>query len=98
MTGMATAPDEKPLPGGNVSASVVRVGDTVRRPAGFWSRSVDALLRHLNAVGYEGAPRSLGFDELGLSLRIVSSAAAQSRSGLAPGSARAVASLDGAGS
>jgi hypothetical protein len=26
---------------------------------------VDALLRHLNAVGYEGAPRSLGFDELG---------------------------------
>lgn len=53
------------LTGGNVSTRVVRVGNTVRRPAGFWSASVDALLRHLNEVGYEGAPRSLGFDGLG---------------------------------
>jgi Ser/Thr protein kinase RdoA (MazF antagonist) len=57
--------EEQPLTGGNVGAGVVRVGDTVRRPAGFWSSSVDALLRHLESVGYAGAPRSLGFDELG---------------------------------
>lgn len=56
---------EEPLTGGNVGTAVVRVGDTVRRPGGNWSPSVDALLRHLNEVGYEGAPRSLGFDELG---------------------------------
>lgn len=56
---------EQPLTGGNVGTGIVRVGDTVRRPPGFWSPAVDTLLRHLNAVGYEGAPRSLGFDELG---------------------------------
>lgn len=53
------------LGGGNVGTEVVRVGDTVRRPSGPWSASVDALLSHLNAVGYEAAPRTLGFDELG---------------------------------
>jgi hypothetical protein len=62
---VASGRDEQPLAGGNVSGSVVRVGDTVRRPAGPWSLSVDALLRHLNAVGYEGAPRTLGFDNQG---------------------------------
>jgi Ser/Thr protein kinase RdoA (MazF antagonist) len=56
---------EQPLTGGNVSAGIVRVGDTVRRPAGFWSRSVDAFLRHLEDVGFDGAPRSLGFDGSG---------------------------------
>jgi Phosphotransferase enzyme family len=65
MAGVPTTPEEQPLTGGNVSGSVVRVGDTVRRPAGAWSPSVDALLRHLNAVGYEGAPRTLGFDNQG---------------------------------
>ncbi len=65
MAGMPGDSEEQPLSGGNVGTAVVRVGDTVRRPAGFWSASVDALLCHLNAVGYEGAPRSLGFDELG---------------------------------
>lgn len=62
---MGSGPDEVPLTGGNVGVGIVRVGDTVRRPAGFWSTSVDALLRHLNAVGYPGAPRTLGFDERG---------------------------------
>lgn len=65
MTVVAATSDEQPLGGGNVSAGVVRVGDTVRRPAGFWSPSVDAFLRHLNSVGYEGASRALGFDEQG---------------------------------
>lgn len=58
-------PEEEPLSGGNVSAGVVRVGDTVRRPAGPWTPAVHALLDHLHAVGFEGAPRPLGIDERG---------------------------------
>jgi hypothetical protein len=38
---------EHPLDGGNVAAGVVRVGDTVRKPAGFWTPAVDALLAEL---------------------------------------------------
>lgn len=36
---------------------VVRVGDTVRRPTGPWTPGVHALLHHLEAVGFDGAPR-----------------------------------------
>ena len=43
----------------------VRVGDTVRRPPGSSGEAVVALLRHLEAVGFDGAPRHLGTDELG---------------------------------
>ncbi len=57
--------DEEPLLGGNTHDAVVRVGDTVRRPAGEWTPGVHALLRHLEAVGFEGAPRPLGLDEQG---------------------------------
>ncbi|WP_211261641.1 phosphotransferase [Pseudonocardia acaciae] len=57
--------EEEPLTGGNTSAGVVRVGNTVRRPAGPWTPSVQALLTHLRAVGYPGAPRPLGVDERG---------------------------------
>jgi hypothetical protein len=35
-----------PLGGGNMSSGVVRVGDTVRRPAGPWTPAVHALLTH----------------------------------------------------
>jgi len=55
---------EMPL-GGNVTHGVVRIGDTVRRPAMPWSASVDALLANLRDVGFEGAPRALGYDETG---------------------------------
>lgn len=44
---------------------VVRVGDTIRRPAEPWTPTVHALLRHLEAVGFPYAPRPLGFDEQG---------------------------------
>ena len=57
-------PDEQPL-AGNVTAGVVRIGDTVRRPAGPWTAAVDALLLHLEAVGFTGAPRALGTDAQG---------------------------------
>jgi hypothetical protein len=56
---------EIPLAGGNVSASVVRVGATVRKPASPSSAAVEALLEHLASVGFDGAPRALGRDERG---------------------------------
>ena len=43
----------------------VRVGDTVRRLAGSSGAAVEALLRHLEAVGFDGAPRHLGTDDRG---------------------------------
>ncbi|WP_431943338.1 phosphotransferase [Micromonospora marina] len=57
--------EEVPLSGGNVTAGVVRVGDTVRRQAGPWTPAVHALLDHLWSVGFRGAPRPLGVDENG---------------------------------
>lgn len=54
------------LAGGTANqGQVVRVGDTVRRPQRPWSPSTHALLRHLEAVGFDGAPRFLGVDSLG---------------------------------
>jgi Ser/Thr protein kinase RdoA (MazF antagonist) len=50
---------------GNVTDGVVRVGGTVRRPAGPWTGAVDALLKHLAEVGFAAAPRLLGRDEQG---------------------------------
>jgi hypothetical protein len=39
---------------------VVRSGHTVRRPAGPWTVTVHALLRHLEQVGFTGCPRVVG--------------------------------------
>lgn len=50
---------------GNATTGVVRVGNTVRRPVGPWTASVDLLLEHLHAVGFTAAPRPLGRDEQG---------------------------------
>ena len=62
----AAVDDEQPLAGGvDPSAGVVRVGDTVRRPAGGSSDAVRRLLLHLESVGFDGAPRFLGTDEKG---------------------------------
>ncbi len=44
---------------------VFRVGDTVRKPARVTSHATAALLDHLHDVGFDGAPRFLGFDALG---------------------------------
>jgi len=51
------------LAGGNVAEGVVRVGDTVRKPATAATPAVEALLRHLD--GFAGAPRTFGRDERG---------------------------------
>jgi hypothetical protein len=56
---------ETPLSGGNMTTGVVQVGDTVRRPPGPWTPAVHALLAHLHAAGFDGAPRPLGIDERG---------------------------------
>jgi hypothetical protein len=54
------------LPGGLANRGrVVRVGDTVRRPARPTGGSTHALLRYLEARGFPGAPRYLGMDEEG---------------------------------
>ena len=54
---------EVPLTGGNITNGVVRVGDTVRRPRRESSPFIERLLRHLEGVGFEGAPRWLGVDQ-----------------------------------
>jgi hypothetical protein len=53
---------EVPLIGGDMTDGVVRVGRTVRRPMRPHTPAVHALLRHLEAVGFDGAPRVLGVD------------------------------------
>jgi len=54
------------MPGGIGNGGlVVRAGDTVRRPVGPQTAAVEALLRHLERAGFDGAPRHLGYDERG---------------------------------
>ncbi|MHB2028643.1 MAG: phosphotransferase enzyme family protein [Acidimicrobiales bacterium] len=57
--------EELRLSGGNVTSLVVKVGDTVRRPVTTSSTSVDDLLAHLARVGFDSAPRALGYDDTG---------------------------------
>lgn len=58
------APPEEVLLGGTANRGrVVRVGDTVRRPRTAASHAVHAVLRHLEQVGFTGAPRLLGTDD-----------------------------------
>jgi Phosphotransferase enzyme family len=56
---------EEILHGGNVSGRVVRIGETVRKPATQATPGVDMFLQHLEASGFRGAPRSFGRDEQG---------------------------------
>jgi hypothetical protein len=59
------AQPEVPLQGGCLTRGVVRVGETVRRPATPASPFTARLLRHLEDVGFTGAPRYLGHDDCG---------------------------------
>jgi Ser/Thr protein kinase RdoA (MazF antagonist) len=68
MTGSADAGDRAtplPLTGGRITQGIVRIGDTVRRPASPASPFVAELLALLTARGFTGAPRYLGRDEAG---------------------------------
>lgn len=57
---------EIPLLGGTANLGRVhRVRDTVRRPLRPTSAATHALLRHLEDVGFDGAPRVLGIDDRG---------------------------------
>jgi aminoglycoside phosphotransferase (APT) family kinase protein len=57
---------EVTLVGGTANRGrVVRIGDTVRRPQRPSGPATHALLRHLEQVGFPGAPRFLGVDEQG---------------------------------
>lgn len=60
---MAVSTDETPLVIWGNGATVPKAHlrqDVVLHAAGPWSRSVMALLKHLEAVGFEGAPRPVG--------------------------------------
>ncbi|WP_024286015.1 phosphotransferase [Cellulomonas sp. KRMCY2] len=57
--------DSEALTGGNVTVGLVRIGGTVRRPAGPQTPAVHALLTHLADVGFRNAPRSHGLDDAG---------------------------------
>lgn len=65
MDGIGSGQAEERLVGGAQTAGVVRVGDTVRYRAHRRSEFVDRLLRHLERVGFDGAPRALGYDAQG---------------------------------
>ena len=56
-------PEPQPLPGATANRGrVVRVGDTVRRPLAPCWPATHALLGHLAAAGFDGAPRLLAAD------------------------------------
>jgi phosphotransferase family enzyme len=62
--GHESLPDGAPLPGGTANRGlVIRVGDTVLRPAAPCWPATHALLAHLCAAGFDGAPRVLAVDE-----------------------------------
>lgn len=56
---------EVELPRGDVTEGVVRIGSTVRRPVQPQSEAVMDYLKHLESVGFSGAPRYLGRDRSG---------------------------------
>ena len=54
-------PDSVYMDGGR-PGQIRRAGGLVHRPAGPWSPSVQALLRHLRTQGFSAAPQPFGFD------------------------------------
>jgi Ser/Thr protein kinase RdoA (MazF antagonist) len=55
----------EPLVGDGVTPGIVRIGDTVRRPARPFTATVQAYLAHLHSAGFPAAPVPLGTDEQG---------------------------------
>jgi hypothetical protein len=44
---------------------IIRIGDTVHRPTGWWTPAVHKLLQYLESAGFKYSPRVLGFDDQG---------------------------------
>ena len=87
---------EVPLAGGT-HGPVVRVGETVRRLARPQTPAVQALLRHLEQAGCDGAPRALGVDARGREVLsyIPGEVVGQRGAGVPPAFVRADATLEG---
>ena len=49
----------------NEKHPILRIGNTVHRPVGWWTPAVHKLLRYLESVGFKYSPRVLGFDSKG---------------------------------
>jgi hypothetical protein len=62
---MMSAGSEIPLNGGRVTKGIVRIGDTIRRPPRPNAEFIHALLNHLAAAEFTGAPHFLGVDDDG---------------------------------
>ena len=63
MSHVPPTPDTQHLTGG--VNQLTRVADKVLRPTGPWTPAVHALLNHLAATGFTGAPRAHGIDAEG---------------------------------
>lgn len=62
---MTDSPLSEPLSGGVTNAgSIIRIGDTIRRPRSPGSEVVEALLLHLEKAGWPHSPRFLGVDDV----------------------------------
>lgn len=59
------SPRPQPLVGGRSTDGIVRIGGMVHRPMSTRAPFVRDLLRHLEAVGFTGAPRYRGVDPEG---------------------------------
>jgi hypothetical protein len=71
------SPDGQLLCGGTANQGrVVRVGDTVQRPTAPCARGPHALLDHLSAAGFDGAPRVLAADRVTETLTYIAGRAA----------------------
>lgn len=55
---------DEELTGGNMNI-IVRIGDTVRRPSGPWTKNIHALLEHVRHRGVTWVPRAHGMDDQG---------------------------------
>lgn len=50
---------------GDDKRPIIRIDNTVHRPAEWWTPAVHELLNHLESVGFKYSPRVLGFDNEG---------------------------------
>ncbi|RUR04982.1 phosphotransferase enzyme family protein [Legionella sp. km772] len=56
--------NSKYLSGGREN-QIIKIGNTVHRPTGRWTKQIHELLLHLRQSGFYAAPEPLGFDEQG---------------------------------